>query len=182
MRPLVEEVAATVEQLYFAVAFVLRCHRASQGSLFRIREQVDLRRLRQIVADRLKQHYIEGNRDIFLEQPRNEWALILYQWGTDWMTNSGEHREDVRAYVKKLVQVEPSYLGRVVAGFVERWPGGSPGFRWDEFTALFDGGEIASLADESGEKADATDEERESLRLFRLALERHRGGSSTPEP
>src|SRR5260370_27215472 len=37
VRPLVEEVAATVEQLYFAVAFVLRCHRASQGSLFRIR-------------------------------------------------------------------------------------------------------------------------------------------------
>jgi hypothetical protein len=182
VRPLIEEVAETVEQLYFAVALVLRCHRASQGSLFRIQEQVDLPRLRQIVADRLKQHYIEGSRDIFVERPRNEWALILYQWGTDWMTNSGEHRADVRGYVRKLIQAEPSYLGRVVAGFVERWPGSSPGFRWDEFTALYDGAEIGSLADDYGEVAGATEEEREGLRLFRLALERHRGKGSTSEP
>jgi len=182
VRTLIEEVAETVEQLYFAVALVLRCHRASQGSLFRIQEQVDLGRLRQIVADRLKQHYIEGNRDIFAERPRNEWVLILYQWGTDWMTNSGEHRADVRGYVKKLIQTEPSYLGRVVAGFVERWSGSSPGFRWDEFSALFDGAEVRSLADEYGEAAGATEAEREGLRLFRMALERHQGKGSTLEP
>ncbi len=97
------------------------------------------------------------------------------------MTNRGEHRAAVRAYVKGLIKKEPAYLGRILLRFVEKWPGSSPGFRWDDFSALYDANEIGALADDYGERASATGEEREAVELFRLVLDRRKKEGSVPE-
>lgn len=167
IRPLIEEVVERVKQLHFAVLVVLSCHRAAQGSLFRLAENVDLSDLRQVVASRLRAYYIEGDRDIFAERPQREWALILCQWGTDWMTNSGEHRAEVREYVRRLLDRNPGYIAMVLASFIEKWAGRTPSFRLDDFCKLYEPLVFKSLLEKHANRVIAKKEDAEVVELFR---------------
>ncbi len=104
VRSLVEEVVITAEPIHFAVSIVLTCHRPVEAGLVRIGELVDLHFLRQLATKRLSDFYVAGGRDIFADLAEPDWQLILYQWGTDWMTGSGESRREVQNYVIHLLR------------------------------------------------------------------------------
>jgi hypothetical protein len=168
---LLEEVVRKVGKLHFAVLVALSCHRASQGSLFRISENVNLERLREIVSDRLRTHYIAEGRDIFAELPPHEWSLILFQWGTDWMTGSGEHRAEVQDYVRSLWERRPAYIGLVLTTFVEKWGESPEVFRLSEFSQLYDAGVVKDLLSRHERKEVASSPEaRKAVDVFVVAV------------
>lgn len=179
VRALVEEVADKSEPLHFAVLLALSCHKAGRGS--RIAEHVDLRRLRRIVAGRLEKYYVAGHRDIVAELSPEEWGFVVFQWGTDWMTNEKESQAVVQGYMLSLVDQTPAYLGRILEGFLDRvrWPEGAV-IRFDELSRLYVPAEIKEQLDRYGDTALEGDRARAAAEAFRAAYpgaERGQGGS-----
>ena len=71
-----------------------------------------------LASERLHTFFVQGNRNIFAELPEEDWSLVLFHWGTDWMTLSGENRSVVQEYMMGLIDQRPEYLGRLLQCFV----------------------------------------------------------------
>ncbi len=167
-RLLLEEVVREAEPLPFAVSVVLSCHRWSGALSLRINEPAYLAALRRIAAKRLFTHYVQDDRNIFIELPESEWRFVLYQWGTDWMTESGENREIVQGYVMNLIDREPEYLGRLLHSFMQRGPlAEEEAFSFKEFSQVYDPEAIGDRLDRYGDRALTNPEERKAAELFR---------------
>lgn len=185
IRPLFEETMRNVAMPSFMVHMTLDCVRSEQShDVRRIRDAISPATMREISAQRLSEHYVQGKRDIFSDSDRSEWGFVLFQWGTDWMTGSGRYRADVQQYVFNLVDKTPGHLGRLLQSFVD---GGlrndSPSFKLTEFSAIYEPKAVMDLLDRLGDTAFSSDEERQAAGLFRKAVDnRERSADDTKPP
>lgn len=164
---LLEEVVREVSVLPYAVLVVMSCHRERGGSLFRIYDHINIGTLRALAAERLCGHYVRGERDIFEELPERDWGFVLYQWGTDWMTLSGESRLIAREYVMSLIDRRPEHLGKLLRHFTEKlFPREGLRFRFDEFCQVYDPSAVADRLQRYGERALTGPEEKQAADLF----------------
>lgn len=67
--------------LCFAANLLLSCHQERGGSLFKIYEAVNLPKLKKILSNRFKRHFVSSNKNIFNEYSANrDWVFLLAQW------------------------------------------------------------------------------------------------------
>lgn len=163
-QSLLKETIQEAESLYFVVHAILSCQRGSGGSFLRTD---DLGRFRQIASDRLPDHYIQRSCDIFAKLPESDWGFILYQWGTDWMTNEGRNRDNVQGYVLSLIDRKPEYLGTLLLHWGRGSSSKEQGFRWDEFCQIYDPEARLERLNRYGERAFSNPEQREAAERFR---------------
>jgi hypothetical protein len=123
--------------------------------------------LRQLAGERLRRHYIDGQRDIFAELPESDWGFILYQWGTDWMTHQGEQKAVVQEYVMRLIDENPPHLGRLLRHMCQRDFPGEVVFRFEELAQVYDPVAIAERLERYGHRALVGPEEEQAAALFR---------------
>ena len=134
IQSLLEAVVEGVPDRNFAAQIVLSCHGKPRRDLQRIFHHRDLHVLRRKATQRLNTYYIQQSRNIFSELPEEDWGFVLYQWGTEWKTLSGENRSSVQGYVLKLIDDNPEYLGHVLRRFIDPSFGQQQGgFRYNEF-------------------------------------------------
>ena len=147
---------------------VSSCHRLTGGSLTYINHPDYLSTLRKLTSERLYEHYVQGDHDIFAELSESDWGFILYQWGTNWMIHNGESHSAVQEYVMGLIDRKPEYLGLLLRSFAqENSSEGGVTFRFEEFSQVYDPVVIINRLDRYGDSALTTPEERRVVELFR---------------
>jgi hypothetical protein len=170
--PVVEEIVQEVPSIPFAVLIVLSCHPGRGGRFYRIYEALDLHALRTVACQRLHAHYIEGHRDIFTELPENDWGVVLYQWGTNWMTSGGESGSAVQDYIFSLIDQRPAYLGLLLQHFIDKSFGNKEGpLRFEDFCQVYDPTAVLDRVHRYREQALTTPEAERAAKLFRQAHE-----------
>jgi hypothetical protein len=167
IRPLLEEIVCKVQSLPFAVSIVLSCHRANHGHFPRTYQHIDLNILRGLTSQRLHTFFVQGNRDIFAELSEEDSSLVLFQWGTDWMTLSGENRSVVQEYVIGLIDQRPEYLGPLLRLFV--LGDVDPHFRFDDFCHIYNPSDVLNRLKCYGDQVLSSLEDRQAAELFRQA-------------
>lgn len=166
IRPLVYEIGKEAPGIHLATLVVLSLQRGRASGLSRIAAHVAPEEVRKLVAERLREHFLEQGRDIFGELPSHDAGFVLYQWGTDWMTSSNANREVVRTYIRRLLERQPGYVAKLLNLFVRKpRPRGEPGFDYSEFTQVFDAEEIHGLVARL-EVSSLPNDERQAIRLF----------------
>ncbi|MBI1810430.1 MAG: hypothetical protein HYR78_00560, partial [Nitrospirae bacterium] len=87
IHAMLEEAVTNTPNLPFAVHLVLSCRKERGGSIFSVYDSIDIEKLQSKVSQRLKEHFIDGGKDIFNELPEErDWGFVLYQWASNWMT------------------------------------------------------------------------------------------------
>jgi hypothetical protein len=125
---------------------------------------------------------VEQNRDIFSELPEEDWGLVLYQWGTDWMTSGEENRSIVQEYVLELIDQHPAYLGSLLEHFIDRSFGQQEGgFHYSEFCQLYDPTAILERLDRYADGALTSPEERRAAGFFRQEYVKSQQPQTDPE-
>lgn len=107
----VEEAALNTPDIPLAVRLTLYSAGGRGGSLYNIYESVDIERLRAGVSERLRRHFVEGGINVFEEYPDDEdWTFIVYQWATNWMTNTGDNYRIFNDYMSGLYEADTKTL------------------------------------------------------------------------
>lgn len=115
IQAVLEEAALNTPHLPFAVLIVTDCMHEGQGSLYKIYEAINPEELRAKISERLKGHFADSGINIFDEYPEGrEWTLIVYQWATNWKTNTGDNRRIVNDYIVGLIEGNTGNLMKVV--------------------------------------------------------------------
>jgi hypothetical protein len=78
----------------------------SSINLANISKSIDNDLLKIQLSDRLKKHFIDGQRDIFETVHDSGLHVVLYSWGSDWGTNSGKSSQIVSDYVFSRIEVD----------------------------------------------------------------------------
>lgn len=182
IEPIIQEVVLTAPSFPFVAGLVYECGRRGSGSYFRIYEKVNITSLRKLASDRLSEHFIQGNRDIFDELSGRDLPLVLYQWATNWRTDSEDNRLIVQNYVMTLVDRKPECLGRLLSEFRSRSLSGEYlTFDYEGFRRAFDPAFIQERLERYGEAAIITTEAKEAAKLFREQYDAHKTGQEQPE-
>jgi len=100
------EVVINTPHLPFAVLIVFSCQKKGRGSFFNIYESAKLDKLQDKVSSRLKEYFIDKNRDIFEEISEKDggWVFVLYQWGSNWESFEGDNNKIVNDYVLSIIK------------------------------------------------------------------------------
>lgn len=162
-----EEAVQLTPDLNFAVGVVFSSRNRGQGQFHTIYESVNLEALRDIVASRLKAHFVDSGRDIFNDLPNSlDWGFILYQWGTNWMTFKGSNNKTVNEYVLSLVKDDARKFLRFLLHQTEVTPSGR--FLWDlkKMQSIYDLSEFRLLAKKFKDQETLKQEEAEVLTSF----------------
>jgi len=105
IQSVLEEVVMDTQYLPFAVLIVHLCQRRGGGLFHNIYESVNLDKLQNEVANRLKKYFVDEKRDIFEEITEKDGGCIfvLYQWGSNWEIFKGNNNKIVNKYVLSLI-------------------------------------------------------------------------------
>jgi hypothetical protein len=105
IKEVIEKLVLNTPNFYFATDIVLLTRRDSSG-LANISKSIDNDLLKIQLSDRLKKHFIDGNRNIFETVHDSGLRVVLYKWASDWGTNSGKASQIVSDYVFSLIEVD----------------------------------------------------------------------------
>jgi len=112
----IEEVLAKVIQETTSIEHAVRIFNFSRrergASLPNIFENINIHTLRKILINRLDQHFIEGQIDIFNEEP-NSYIYIIHQWSA----LDPESKIKVNEYIFSLIDHNPNYLNRILSKY-----------------------------------------------------------------
>lgn len=118
---MIEEVTTKTPNLPFAVHTVLSCKKERGGELFNIYDLIEIDKIQDLVAERLKKHFVDGNKDIFSElKEERDWAFVLYQWATNWMTFKGGNNQIVNNYVLSLIKDNSKKFAKFIMHQLQR--------------------------------------------------------------
>ncbi len=171
-RSLLEEIICEAESIPFIVGAALDCQRGSADSFLPNNDRPVIRRL---AAARLYKYFVEEKRDILIELP-DDWGSVLYQWGTDWMTQESENRDVVQSYMLGIIDRKPEYLGRLFLKFDREGNSlNEANFHWDEFIRIYDPNVFAERLTRYGDRAFSKPEEREAAQRFLQIYNRNQG-------
>lgn len=121
--------------------------------------------LQKKVSLRLKEHYIDGKRDIFRELPEErDWSFVLYQW----VTFTDENKEIVNNYIFSIIKDDAKKFAIFLMHQRESLiiSDGKMTFNLDNLGRAYNLDEIHRIADKFKNEDSLTDEERESIEIF----------------
>jgi len=100
IQNILKEIVEKTKCLDFVSVVVLTCKKERGGGLYRVYENVKLDELKDILVKRLKEHFVEKEKNIFEEYSHErEFAFILYQWATHWGDSTKPREEMVTDYL-----------------------------------------------------------------------------------
>ena len=183
IHSILEEAVTNTPDLPFAVHLVLHCRKERGGSLFNIYDSVNMEELQRKVSQRLKEHFIDGERDIFSELPeKRDWGFVLYQWATNWMTFTDDNKEIVCNYIFSLVKDDVKKFAVFLMHLRESpiISDGQMTFNLDKLGRAYNLDEIQRIADKFKNEGSLTDEERESIEMFLKLYNEKANSNKTP--
>ena len=165
---MLEEIINLTPSIPFAVEVVLLCKKEGNGSLYyNIYESIDFEELVDVISGRLKKHFIDEKRDIFIELPEErDWAFVLYQWASDWTTFKDKNKNIVNNYLVSLIKDNPKKLAKFLMSLRRRNPNNEMVFVLNEFAKVYNLGEFANLAEKFKNNSELPDEEKKVLEQF----------------
>lgn len=182
IQPLVQEVVQKVDSWPFVVTVVSQCAAMRSVSYYRINAAVNVTLLRNLASERLTRYFIEGNRDIFEELPGRDLPFVVYQWATNWETDTEKNLAPVRDYIMNLIYQTPEYLGKLLSHFRMRTISGQyTEFQFQSFIKAFDPSVISECLARYGDAALATPEAKESAELFQQQYAAYKSGMDVSE-
>ena len=158
--------------LYFAADLVWWLRRNTIGP----EQLASLKALMEKTEARFHQHFVVGDRDIFVECPRS-FNFILYGWSTAWETRP--RSDAVESYVIKTIEGRPSNLGRLLAVHAK-----SRDVFPDWFLRLgviIQIEKVVELLDRFGDAAVQSDDEKSAAEVIRRAVEEGKEASQKNE-
>lgn len=172
VEPITQQLVRELDSFPALVSIVYECGRRSQ-SYFRIYEKINITSLRKLASERF-----QDDRNIFEELSGRHLVFVLYQWATNWETDSDDNRLIVQNYVLSLIDRRPEYLGRVLCGFRSRTISGEYStFNFQAFVRAFDPSIIEGrLQDFGGDTL--TEEGKEAVELFRQQYAAYKASES----
>jgi len=166
MQDFLIEIIKNVAYLPFAVLIVLYCRR-ERGSLTDIYESIDLESLQYETSVRLKEHFVDGKRNIFEEiENDDDISFVIYQWGTNWMTFKGKNHEIVHSYVLDIVNEDPKKFAKFLRFQKKYVGGGTYKIPLNEFTRIYDIEDYKDLAIKFKDHEDLSQEEKHIISEF----------------
>jgi len=168
IKGMLEEIINLTPSIPFAVEVVLLCKKEGNGSLYyNIYESIDFEELVDVISGRLKKHFIDEKRDIFIELPEErDWAFVLYQWASDWTTFKDKNKNIVNNYLVSLIKDNPKKLAKFLMSLRRRNPNNEMVFVLNEFAKVYNLGEFANLAEKFKNNSELPDEEKKVLEQF----------------
>lgn len=169
IHSLLEESVTDTPDISFAVHLVLHCRKERGVSLFSIYNSINMEELQKKVSKRLKEHFIDGGKDIFTELPEErDWSFVLYQWASNWMTFTDDNKEIVNNYIFTLIRDDAKKFAIFLMHLRERSvvSDGRMTFNLDEMGQAYNLDEIQRIADKFKNESSLTAKERESIELF----------------
>lgn len=106
IKEVIEKLVLNTLNFYFATDIVLLTRHVKNSKWVNISKSIDNDLLKIQLSDRLKKHFIDGQRDIFETVHDSGLRVVLYKWGSDWGTNSGKSSQIVSDYVFSLIEVD----------------------------------------------------------------------------
>ena len=163
---ILEEIAEKTPYLHFAVLFVLYCISDVKGKVFNIYGLEISDKIREIVAGRLKKHFIDAKRDIFEELEEREWGLVLYQWSSDWMSSTDKHKDIVSNYILSLIKNNSKKFAKFLMHLQEPLIKGKLIFDMNKLGKAYIVGKFKELASTFQHDKSLSSEEREAIKVF----------------
>lgn len=164
------EVVNNSERYDFASWILLVSNEDRRSGLHRIYKNVKIEELRDVLAERLRKYFIEGEKDIFDEYRQDiEFGFILYQWATRWGDKSKNHRDEVNDYLIKIFDKKPKRSGffllhyvknDLIKTFDEKY------FDYNGFSTAYDVDKFANCLTKLGETAYSNESEKDAIDLF----------------
>lgn len=167
IQVVLEEVITKTPDLPFAVHIVLSCQKERGGSLYNIYDSIKIDELQNIVADRLKKYFIDEKRDIFEELPEErDWAFVLYQWATNWMTFTEDNNKIVNSYVFLLIKDDIKKFIKFLMHQRVRTVSDTWTFNLDELGRVYNITEFQKLAGKFKDDSSLSKDEKDSIEMF----------------
>lgn len=170
IKDILMEVISNTNCFDFASIVVMTCKKERGGSLFRVYENIDFEAFVKKLEERLEEHFITGNVDIFVEYPQvREYAFILYQWATRWGDVAKNNKDLVTDYLLGLIEKKPSYAGYFLVYEVKKGLGfheDKKYFDYSSFATGYDANKYVKKLEELGESAYSTESEKEAVELL----------------
>jgi len=183
IHDVLQEVVNNSERFDLASAIVLFSNADRNSSLYRIYNNVNIDKLRDVLAERLRKYFIEEERDIFDEyNQEREFGFILYQWATRWGDKSKNHKDEVTDYLIKIFNKKNNLCGYFLLHHMKNnliKTFDMKDFDYTGFSAAYNAGKFAECLTELGETAYSTESEKEAIDLF---LKAHYEASSAAVP
>jgi hypothetical protein len=183
IHEVLQEVVNNSERFDLASAIVLFSNEDRNSSLYRIYRNVNIDRLRDALAERLRKYFIEEERDIFDEyNQEREFGFILYQWATRWGDKSKNHRDEVTDYLIKIFNKKQNRIGFFLLVYMKNSlirTHSMKDFDYKGFSVVYDAEKFAECLKALGETAYSTENEKEAIDLF---LKAHTEASSASAP
>ncbi|OGR44163.1 MAG: hypothetical protein A2X35_13285 [Elusimicrobia bacterium GWA2_61_42] len=164
---ILEKVMQDTPDMSLLVAIVLSCKEERGGDWHKIYKAADIEKLKSIAAKRLKEYFVDGNKNVFEEYPYG-WELILYQWGTYWGKATHEQRRIVSDYVLGIVKNSPKLFVEFIKAQPKKRtaPPGELRFSVEEFSAIYHFEVFLALARSMFKTAKLSDSEKDILTAF----------------
>ena len=105
----IEEIIENSTAVFLPVRLVLDFPKLD---FHRIRENIDLTKLRDLMSKRIKKHFIDEKRDVFMEEIA--WSEIIASWSSNWHSYDGKNKKIVNEYVMSVIDSQPKYLGLII--------------------------------------------------------------------
>ena len=167
IQSIAEEIVKNVKAIEFAVSFVHSCKEEQGPGFHNIYENINFDRLKEIVSDRLKTHFIESKKDIFEECDEKEWVFVLFQWGTNWMSFDDKNKKEVNDYVFELIDKHLEYIGKIVDRYITQHPPhGKRQIDYDGIAKFYDLDRLYGKINERKEDCYSNSAEQEAINLF----------------
>lgn len=183
IHSILEEAVTNTSDIPFAVHLVLHCRKERGGALFNIYDSTNIGELQSKVSQRLKEHFIDGERDIFSELPEErDWGFVLYQWASNWMTFTDDNKEIVNNYIFALIRDDAKKFFVFLMHLRESpiISDGQMTFNLDKLGRAYNLDEIQRIADKFKNEGSLTDEERESIEMFLKLYNEKANSNKTP--
>jgi len=167
IQDVLEEVITKSPNLRFSVHIVLSCRKERGGSLYNIYNSIKIEELQSKVANRLKKYFIDEKRDIFDElQEERDWAFVLYQWATNWMTFTGDNNKIVSSYVFSLIKGNIKKFIKFLMHQRQKTASDTWTFNLNELDRVYNLTEFQKLAETFKDDTSLSKEEKESIEMF----------------
>jgi len=181
INEILQEVILETSFLAFSVAIVLYCKKDRAGEAFKIKENVDIESLKELMSKKLEEHFIVNKNNIFEEYP-DDWSFILYQWATNWMDGSDKNKQKVNEYAYSLLEKSPKLyeifiLKQRVKPYEDELV-----INYNDLKKAYDVKRLAEIGEKHIEKKNISTIAEEIVNKLDELIKRDEGGAGEPPP
>ncbi len=163
-----EEAVINTPYLPFAVLIVFSCQKTGRGSFFKIYESINLNKLQNKVASRLKKYFVDEKRDIFEEIQGKDggWVFVLYQWGSNWESFEGENSKIVNDYVLSIIKDDAKKFVKFLTSQTEITFSDTQTFNLKKFSRIYNLSDFKKFVEKFKDDPILSSKEKETIEIF----------------